>query len=167
MIQDTDEDILNSDFLKWTVSIKQSFRYQINASIRKRIIDDPPALFPFTTNLYIHYKTSLSGLFIPLSLPIEVFIISADKEDIEYCVNSVFDILLDKMRSGLEIVGNSQNTHDYRYFYPLTSETVKGSSSNFDLKTDLPYTTKNMKSNSFKDTYENLQRTKRFIIIDI
>lgn len=52
MIQDTDEDILNSDFLKWATSIKQSFRYQLKDNIKKRIVsmqtavNTPSTLFP-------------------------------------------------------------------------------------------------------------------------
>lgn len=168
MIQDTDEDILNSDFLKWATSIKQSFRYQLKDNIRKRIVsvqtavNTPSTLFPFNTNLYVQYRTSLSGLFIPLNIPLEVFVVSYDVDDIEYCINSAFNMLFDKMRSGFELLGHPQDTLDYRYFFPIASTSTKSLDSNFDLKnrfySDILYSTKNMKSNLFEDTYEILQR---------
>lgn len=166
MIQDSDEDILDSDFLKWATSIKQSFRYQLEESIRKRItdiqtaVDKPVTLFPFTTSLYVQYRTSISKLFIPLAVPIEVFVLSDGTEATEYCINSAFDILLNKMRNGFDVIGSSQNTHDYRYFFPMNSESAESSdqNTNTDQFMTLTYTTKNMKSNLFKDTYKNLQR---------
>lgn len=168
MIQDTDEDILNSDFLKWATSIKQSFRYQLEDNIRRRIIsmqtavDVPSTLFSFITELYVQYRTSLSGLFIPLNIPLEVFVVSANTEDIEYCVNSAFDILFDKMRSGFDLLGYPRDAHDYRYFFPIANTSTKSLDSNFDLKNrfynNILYSTKNMKPNIFEDTYKILQR---------
>lgn len=172
MIQDDDEDILNSDFLKWATSIKQSFRYQLKDNIRKRIVsmqtavNTPSTIFPFTTKLYILYSTDLSKSIIPLSIPLEVFVVSANIEDIEQCVNSAFDILLDKIHNGFKVVGNSQSTHEYRYFFSIASEILEPLDQILipdpDLKTDqsisITYNTKDMTSNLFKDTYESLQR---------
>lgn len=171
MIHDSDKDILDNDLHQWTISIRDSIRSQIIECIRKREFAytqnlkgyEIQNLYPFIARVYVQYQAALESLNtaqFSLAIPFEVSISSDAADVIEAYVDDVFNILLDKISNGFDVVGVENNSHDYHYFSPMSSsgssKNINGDSHNPTNDWTLSYYTKDMKSNIIIDAYSLL-----------